>query len=79
MLISSLEGRKVYSHIGWGAWSDFSLDQGNAYIPLYFPCRTFPIVNLQQLNRTELNTVACRGGCGRCDGPRHPPWGASNS
>jgi len=19
--------------------------------------------------------VACRGGCGRCDGPGHPPWG----
>ena len=21
--------------------------------------------------------VACRGGCGRCGGPGHPPWGAS--
>jgi len=21
--------------------------------------------------------VACRGGAGGCDGPGHPPWGAS--
>jgi len=20
-------------------------------------------------------SVACRGGCGRCDGPGHPTWG----
>src|SRR6218665_3206634 len=32
----------------------------------------------QTLHRLQRKSVACRGGCGRCDGPRHPPWGHPN-
>src|SRR6218665_965392 len=29
------------------------------------------------LMTNDDDAVACRGGCGRFDGPGHPPWGAS--
>src|SRR6218665_1651718 len=40
-------------------------------------CKRPPISYVYFATVYSSNSVACRGGCGRCDGPGHPPWGAS--